>query len=78
MSAHATNHFAVAVYFSLLFKSRLPRMLPYAFIWATSIAFSQVYVGVHYPFDVICGAITGCWFGYFAWLLVSKKIDINK
>jgi undecaprenyl-diphosphatase len=76
MSAHATNHFAIAVYFSMLFKKRLPSMLPYALIWAASIALSQVYVGVHYPFDVICGAITGCVFGYLASLFVIKKIEI--
>lgn len=78
MSAHATNHFAIAVYFSMLFKMRLPRMLPYALIWAASIALSQVYVGVHYPFDVICGAITGSIIGYLASILVRKKLVVIK
>jgi undecaprenyl-diphosphatase len=63
----------------VLFRSqRLPRLLPYALIWAASIALSQVYVGVHYPFDVICGAITGSIFGYFASVLVRKKLVVIK
>lgn len=64
MSAHATNHFAVAVYFSVLLKQIFPRLLPFALVWAALIALSQVYVGVHYPFDILCGALTGCLFGY--------------
>lgn len=75
MSAHATNHFAIAVYFGLMFKSYLPKLLPIALLWAASIAFSQVYVGVHYPFDVICGAITGSAFGYAAAKFMSTKIQ---
>ncbi|MBP9186917.1 MAG: phosphatase PAP2 family protein [Bacteroidia bacterium] len=78
ISAHATNHFAIAVYFSLLFKNTYPRMLPYAILWAASIAISQVYVGVHYPFDIICGAIVGSIFGYFGSVLISKIINKNK
>lgn len=78
ISAHATNHFAIAVYFSLLFKNTYPRMLPYAILWAASIAISQVYVGVHYPFDIICGAIIGSIFGYIGAVLISKIIRKNK
>jgi undecaprenyl-diphosphatase len=74
MSAHATNHFAVAVYFSVLFKNFLPKLLPFALLWAALISLSQVYVGVHYPFDVLCGAITGCIFGYVLAELIRSVI----
>lgn len=62
MSAHATNHFAVAVFIPWFFRPN--RWLwPLLLFWAFAIAFSQVYVGVHYPLDVIAGAFTGVLFG---------------
>lgn len=78
MSAHATNHFGVAVFFSMLFKKAYPKLLPFALLWAACISVSQVYVGVHYPFDVLCGGLTGCVFGYAAARLVQLKLDTNK
>jgi undecaprenyl-diphosphatase len=62
-SSHAANHFAMAafIFFTLggLFrKIRWPIM-----IWASLIAFAQVYVGVHYPFDVIGGGLLGILLG---------------
>ena len=77
MSAHATNHFAIAVYFSLLFRAYWRWLLPVALLWAASIAFSQVYVGVHYPLDVLCGALTGSVFGYIASKLVKQKLALQ-
>lgn len=74
ISAHATNHFAIAVFFSLLFKSYFKWTYLIALPWALLIAFSQVYVGVHYPLDVICGAILGSVLGYTAGAILSKKI----
>lgn len=63
ISAHATNHFAIAAFFSVFFKS-MHKSIPFAFyIWAAFIAYAQVYVGVHYPFDVITGALVGTLFG---------------
>ncbi len=62
-SSHATNHFAVAFFLSLtlgkFFKwIRLPLIL-----WAGSIAYGQVYVGVHYPIDVLAGTLLGILLG---------------
>lgn len=75
MSAHATNHFAIAVYFIMLFKNWIPKFWILALVWASAISISQVYVGVHYPLDILAGAFSGGTFGYFAARLVLIKTE---
>lgn len=70
VSSHATNHFALGLYFISVFarpSNRFYVTLLFLF-WAGLISFAQVYVGVHYPFDVLCGAVLGSLIGYgFGW-----------
>jgi len=54
-SAHAATSFAGAIVLAYLFRS----FAPFAFLLAVAIAFSRVYVGVHYPSDVVAGAALG-------------------
>lgn len=57
-SSHATNHFGFAMIVGLLlFPAIWMRLL--WFFWATAISLSQVYVGVHFPLDIIAGAVLG-------------------
>lgn len=58
VSAHASNHFALAVFMSAVIKN-VHWLRTALLVWAACIAFSQVYVGVHYPADVISGGILG-------------------
>ncbi len=64
-SSHATNHFAVAWYFLLIPVFSRRRWQVLFLIWASMICLAQVYVGVHYPFDVLVGGILGSFIGYF-------------
>lgn len=63
-SSHATNHFGVAMFIYLTMKNVFKGANKLFFVWAATICYGQVYVGVHYPLDVIGGAILGCSIGY--------------
>lgn len=54
-SSHATNHAGMAVFLFLLFKNVFRKGRYLFLLWAIIISFAQVYVGVHYPFDVLIG-----------------------
>lgn len=69
-SSHAVNNFAAAVFFSRLFpKYKIP-----LYVIAVLMAFSRPYVGVHYPADVIVGAVVGSVIGYVLAIL-TQRID---
>lgn len=57
-SSHAANHFALSILCILLFKAN-KSMSTILILWATSICYAQIYVGVHYPLDVLSGAVLG-------------------
>ena len=69
-SNHALNNFAVATFFFILYpKYKYP-----LFITAALVAISRVYLGLHYPSDILGGGIIGVGFGYL-FALAYKKIE---
>jgi len=62
-SSHATNHFAMAMFWIVLFRRKWRHALWLCLVWAISISFSQIYVGVHYPLDILSGAVLGTLIG---------------
>ncbi len=81
-SSHAANHFAVAMQLFLLFRLEWSRYyFVLLFLWASLIAYSQVYVGVHYPSDVLAGALLGVLvaaFVYFIAIAIKNKWQPNR
>lgn len=71
-SSHATNHFAAAVFIVFTYVDKKRWIKWSLLLWAASIAFGQVYVGVHYPLDVICGGILGSAIGWLGAFLFQK------
>ncbi len=78
-SAHASNHFAVALLLGLIFRKKYKWLLPVLLVWAGLIAYSRIYLGVHFPLDVICGALMGLLLGWgvfmlYQWLVRKYKL----
>lgn len=71
-SSHAANHFGIALFISGLFGGLRRWIRPAVLLWATLIALSQVYVGVHYPGDVLGGALVGTLVGWAVARLVRR------
>jgi undecaprenyl-diphosphatase len=79
VSSHATNTFDVALLSLSFIKKRWYSIS--IILWASIICYSRVYIGVHYPGDVLCGAILGSFIGwgiYSLYVITDKRILINK
>jgi undecaprenyl-diphosphatase len=63
-SSHAANHFGLAMFIFISWGMTQERFTKFFFVWAGIIAFAQIYVGVHYPLDIIGGAIIGLVSGF--------------
>jgi undecaprenyl-diphosphatase len=70
-SNHAINNFGVAAFFSLIF--RRCRLSITLFTIATVISFARVYQGLHYPSDIVGGAMIGIMIGY-TWSSLFKLV----
>lgn len=71
-SSHAANHFAIATFLILTLGQVFRRIKLPLFFWALFISFAQIYVGVHYPLDILCGAILGVLCGYLGKYFYEK------
>lgn len=71
-SSHATNHFAIGILFGLLFVKQKRWILSVGILWAALISYAQVYVGVHFPFDVVAGALIGTLIALFMFTIFRK------
>lgn len=76
-SSHATNHFGIAIFFMNSLKSTLKKWKFLFLFWAAIIAYAQVYVGVHYPFDVLSGSVVGITLGTLT-VTIYRKIYNKK
>lgn len=71
-SAHASNSFALAVFFGLLLGRRAALLVVFGFIWASLSAYSRLYMGVHYPLDTLSGAFFGSLIGLAFYRLLKR------
>jgi len=63
-SAHASNHIAVAIFIGTILRPYFKWLIYVLIVWALMIAYSRVYVGVHYTGDIFFGTLIGIIFGF--------------
>jgi undecaprenyl-diphosphatase len=76
-SSHAVNHFAFATFVVSIMKG-FSRWFMLLYAWAFSIAYAQVYVGVHYPSDVLVGAFLGIVFGWGGAQITRQALSLHQ
>ena len=70
-SAHAANNFAVAFFFTFLLRKKFRYIGIFLMVWAFLVAYSRIYIGVHFPLDVLTGGLIGL---IFSWLFTKLYI----
>ena len=76
-SSHASNTFGIAVLSGCLLSVNNKKILFTLLLWSSIVSYSRIYLGVHYPIDILIG---GCYGALTAWLiyqLVSLKINLS-
>lgn len=70
VSSHASNTFGLAVLTSLFFKDKTYTTV--ILLWAILVSYSRIYLGVHYPLDILGGATVGVVVAFVSYLAVVK------
>ena len=74
VSSHAANTFAIAVILILLLNERKRSFKLSLILWACLVSYSRIYLGVHYPLDIIGGAIVGIFWSTLFYLIYIKYL----
>lgn len=78
-SGHAANSMAAAVFAGLLLRPYYKNLIFFLLFWSATVAYSRIYVGVHYPLDIVCGlafgGLSGFMFYKLQWCLRKRFIS---
>ncbi len=63
-SGHSSNSMAAAVFAGLMLRPYYKNLIFILLFWSAVVAYSRIYVGVHYPLDIVCGLTFGAFAGF--------------
>ncbi len=78
ISSHASNTFGLAILLGLLMRPAFRYAWAYLLGWAVLVSYSRIYLGVHYPLDILGGAVYGmfcAWISYRIFLLINTRYN---
>jgi len=74
-SGHSSNSMAAAVFAGLMLKSYYKNLIFILLFWSAVVAYSRIYVGVHYPIDIVCGLTFGALSGFLFYKLANYLLS---
>ena len=78
VSSHAANTFGIAAFLTPALRKYRPWTAIVLYLWAFISSYSRIYIGYHYPGDILCGALLGMLIGLILWkafqLIVVRKV----
>ncbi len=75
ISSHASNTFGLAFFIGLVFRRKWPWLYYSLIFWAALVSYSRIYLGVHYPGDILFGALYGTLCGTLLYLIMDRWLD---
>ncbi len=74
-SSHAANSMAVALLFSLLYRKKIATVL--LMLWVALVCYSRIYLGVHFPTDIIAGLFVGSLMAVVVWVTLTLVFHVD-
>ncbi len=71
VSSHATNFFGLATFFWMIVRPDRKKVFWFIYGWAALVCYSRIYLGVHYPADIFCGALLGIAIGWVSFKVLT-------
>ncbi len=77
-SAHAANALAIAIFFGRLLYKRMKYLIFFLLIWAFVVSYSRIYLGVHFPLDILTGMVFGAIYALILVFIIRRFLRIHK